>query len=99
LIYNDFIHDLTNALKPQGFRVAVTVTPKFADLPTGSWVGAFDYAVIGRFAALVFIMTYEWGWIGGSPMAVAPLPSVRRALVYAVSQIPPIKIIQGVSLL
>lgn len=42
-------------------------------------------------------MTYEWGYRFGPPLAVAPIPSVRRVLDYAVSRIPKEKIILGLS--
>ena len=44
----------------------------------------------------VLLMTYEWGYTAGPPMAVAPLPNVRRVLDYAVTEIPPEKIFLGV---
>jgi spore germination protein len=96
IVYTDFIRDLAGALKPRGYLVSVSIAPKFSDLPTAVWVGAFDYAAIGELADLIFIMTYEWGWIGGPPMAIAPISLLRRALAYAITQIPPAKIIQGV---
>ena len=42
-------------------------------------------------------MTYEWGYTYGPPLAVSPLPSVKRVLDYAVTQIPPEKIFMGFS--
>ena len=44
----------------------------------------------------VLLMTYEWGYTYGPPMAVAPLPNVRAVLDYAVTAIPPKKILLGV---
>ena len=41
-------------------------------------------------------MTYEWGYKYGPPLAVAPIPSVRRVLDYAVSEIPVEKIYMGI---
>ena len=40
--------------------------------------------------------SYEWGYTAGPPMAVAPLPNVRAVLDYAVTEIPPDKILLGV---
>ena len=37
----------------------------------------------------VLLMTYEWGYTAGPPMAVSPLPNVRAVLDYAVTEIPP----------
>ena len=41
-------------------------------------------------------MTYEWGYTYGPPMAVAPIPSVRQVLDYAVTEIPPERIFMGI---
>jgi len=43
----------------------------------------------------LLLMTYEWGYTYGPAMAVAPLPSVRRVLDYAVTEMPPEKIFLG----
>ena len=44
----------------------------------------------------VLLMTYEWGYAGSPPMAVAPLDQVRRVVEYAVTRIPPAKISLGI---
>ncbi len=97
-LYNNFIREIAAALRPRNYGVSVAVPPKFSDLPTASWVGAFDYAALGQAADFIFLMTYEWGWIGGPPMAIAPINLVRRALNYALTQIPANKLIQGIPL-
>lgn len=97
-LFNAFIQDLASALRPAGYLTTLAVAPKAADFPNAPWVGAFDYASLGAAADIVFVMTYEWGWVGGPPMAIAPLPQVRQVLQYAVTQISPLKIIQGVPL-
>lgn len=45
---------------------------------------------------LRFLMTYEWGYTYGPPMAVAPLDKVRQVVEYALSQIPAEKLILGI---
>jgi Predicted glycosyl hydrolase len=42
------------------------------------------------------LMTYEWGYLAGPPQAVAPLNLVRKVLDYAVTVIPPNKILMGI---
>ena len=54
-----------------------------------------DYAALAANSDAVLLMTYEWGYTYGPPMAVSPLPSVRRVLDYAVTEIPPEKIFMG----
>ena len=46
--------------------------------------------------AIVLLMTYEWGYKYGPNMAVAPLHMVRRVVDYAVTEIPPEKIMLGI---
>lgn len=43
----------------------------------------------------MLLMTYEWGYSYGPPMAVSPLQAVRSVLDYAVTEIPPEKIFMG----
>ncbi len=42
-------------------------------------------------------MTYEWGYTYGPPLPVSPLPSIRRVLDYAVTEIDPAKLFLGIS--
>jgi spore germination protein len=97
-LYTAFIRDLAAALKPSGYWVTLAMAPKYADFPNAVWVGAFDYAALGRLADFIHMMTYEWGWVGGPPMAVAPLNQVRPVLTYAASLIPPEKLLLGIPL-
>jgi spore germination protein len=97
-LFNQFIRELREALKPQGYLVTIAVAPKASDRPNEPWVGIFDYATLGSIVDIMYIMTYEWGWVGGPPMAIAPINQVRRVLAYATSLVPPEKIIQGIPL-
>lgn len=97
-LYTDFIRDLTAAVKPRGYLVSVAIAPKASDLPNSPWVGTFDYRALGELADFVFLMTYEWGWVGGPPMPIAPINLVQQVLNYAVTQIPREKILQGIPL-
>lgn len=97
-LYNRFIEELRDTLRPLGYLVTIAVAPKASDRPNDPWVGTFDYATLGRLVDIMYIMTYEWGWIGGPPMAIAPLNQVRRVLQYATSLVPPEKILQGIPL-
>lgn len=97
-LYTAFIRDMVAYFKPRGYLVTIAMAPKYADLPNQPWVGAFDYAALGQLVDFIHLMTYEWGWVGGPPMAVAPINQVRRVLAYATSVIPPEKILQGIPL-
>ena len=39
---------------------------------------------------------YDWGHLSGPPMAVAPLPEVRRVVEYALTEFTPNQLFQGV---
>jgi spore germination protein len=63
---------------------------------TGLLYEAHDYPTIGAVADYVLLMTYEWGYTYGPPMATAPLNNVRRVLEYGVSVIDVNKILMGI---
>lgn len=96
--YAAFIDRLRNALNPHGFPVLVALAPKTSADQRGLLYEAHDYALLGAAANAVLLMTYEWGYTYGPPMAVAPLPQVRAVLDYAVTEIAPEKIFLGVPL-
>ena len=55
-----------------------------------------DYKALGELVEHALIMTYEWGYTYGPPMAVAPINQVRRVVEYAVTEIDPAKIDLGI---
>lgn len=95
--YNNFLKKIVLALHPN-YTVATALAPKTYDVTTGAWHGAHDYKAHGEIVDFVVIMTYEWGWSGGPPMAVAPIDQVREVINYATSVIPPSKIMMGMPL-
>lgn len=94
--YISFIQTLTTRLNAEGFLVVTALAPKTSGDQPGLLYEAHDYAGIGQASNYVLIMTYEWGYSQGPPMAVAPLPQVSRVLEYAVTAIDPGKIYMGV---
>lgn len=97
-LYNDFLRKVVDELHPLGYVVSTALAPKPSDYQTGSWHGAHDYAAHGEIVDFVVIMTYEWGWSGGPPYAVAPVDLVEDVIKYAVSVIPSRKIMMGMPL-
>ena len=81
---------------PVGYIVTTAVAPKISDDMQGVLYEGHDYKAHGEIVDHVIIMTYEWGYTFGEPMAVAPLNSVKQVLDYAVTVIPPEKILMGV---
>ena len=94
--YASFIAQLRERLAPRGWPVTVALAPKTHPDQPGLLYEAHDYALLGAAADFVLLMTYEWGYTYGPPMAVASLPNVRQVLDYAVTEIPREKIYLGV---
>lgn len=96
--YAQFLQLLHDQLAPLGLPLLAALAPKTSSDQRGSLYEGHDYAAIGAACDAVLLMTYEWGYTYGPPMAVAPLPQVRAVLDYAVTEIPPEKIFLGVPL-
>ncbi len=94
--YASFVDQTRQRLNPEGYMVTVALAPKtYADQP-GLLYEGHDYELMGKAANLALLMTYEWGYMFGPPMAVAPVNLVRKVLDFGVTQIPPSKILMGI---
>ncbi len=91
-----FLRRASAILGENGFFLSVDLAPKTGGDQVGLLYEAHNYPAIGAIADVLHIMTYEWGYTYGPPMAVAPLDAVRRVLTYGVSVIPPEKILMGI---
>ncbi len=97
-LYNGFLETILPQVRKAGYTVSTALAPKKSDEEAGPWHGAHDYKRHGELADFVILMTYEWGWSGGPPMAVSPIPQVREVVEYALSKIPPEKVVMGAPL-
>ena len=86
--FGAFVTMLRTALNPLGYSVLVALAPKTFAGQRGLLYEAHDYAALGNAANGALLMTYEWGYTAGPPMAVAPLDKVRQVLDYALTEIP-----------
>lgn len=96
LPFADFVADVRNLLFPYGYHVSVALAPKTSDTQAGLLYEGKDYRLLGEAADSVLLMTYEWGYTYGPPMAVAPVNKVREVVEYAVTRIEPSKIDLGI---
>lgn len=96
IAFADFVADTRNFLSPYGYHVSVALVPKTSDSQTGLLYEGKDYRLLGKAADSVLLMTYEWGYTYGPPMAVAPLNKVREVVEYAITRISPEKIDLGI---
>lgn len=94
--YAAFLAALTARLNPLGYPVIAALAPKTSSTQRGALYEGHDFAAIGAAVNEVLLMTYEWGYTYGPPMAVAPLPNVRQVVEYALTEIPAGKIWLGV---
>ncbi len=94
--YAQFAGRVREKMNEYGYKVTVAVAPKISDRQRGILVEGVDYALLGQNANAIFLMTYEWGYTYGPPMAVAPLDKVREVVEYAVTQIQPEQLILGI---
>ena len=94
--FTTFVAKATRILNQLEYAVSVALAPKHADDQAGLLYEGMDYGGLGAAANRVLLMTYEWGYTYGPPMAVAPLDQVRRVVEYALTKIPADKIILGV---
>ncbi len=91
-----FVEKVAARLNAEGFEVFVALAPKVSADQPGLLYESHDYARLGAAANYVLLMTYEWGYTYGPPMAVAPINKVREVLDYAVTEIPREKIFMGI---
>ncbi|NLL72693.1 MAG: LysM peptidoglycan-binding domain-containing protein [Clostridiales bacterium] len=95
-LFINFISNVKNRLEPLGLLTLVALAPKTSGEMTGLLYEAHDYPAIGAIADIVLLMTYEWGYLFGPPMATSPLNNVRQVLEYGVSVIDKDKILMGI---
>lgn len=84
--YAAFIARMRESLSPLGLPVFAALVPKTSADQHGDLYEGHDYRLLGSAADFVFLMTYEWGYTYGPPMAVD----------YALSEIPAEKIWMGI---
>ena len=94
--FSAFVRQTAEIMRANGFQTSVALAPKTSDDQKGLLYEGKDYRALGEAADHVLLMTYEWGYTYGPPMAVAPLNQVRRVVEYALTQIPAEKINLGI---
>lgn len=94
--YAEFVGNMRAVMNANGYRTSVALAPKKSADQPGLLYEGMDYRLLGENADHVFLMTYEWGYTYGPPMAVAPLNDVRQVVEYALTEIPREKILMGI---
>ena len=94
--YNNFVRKVTEIMHRQGYIVTTALAPKNSAAQRGLLYEAHDYPIHGATVDFVILMTYEWGYVAGPPLPVAPLDRVKKVLDYATTVIPSNKILMGI---
>ena len=93
--YAQFLSRLHGLLAPYGLPLIAALAPKTSADQPGTLYEGYDYAAVASACDAVLLMTYEWGYTYGPPMAVAPIGAVRRVVEFALTQMEPGKILLG----
>lgn len=93
--YNSFLQQIADRVRGSGYILVVALAPKISADQQGLLYEAHDYAAQGAIADYVILMTYEWGYTYSEPRAVSPIDEIRRVLDYAVTEIPPEKLLMS----
>lgn len=94
--YARFLARLRRALAPGGRPLIAALAPKTSADQPGRLYEGVDYHLIAQSVDHALLMTYDWGNLSGPPMAVAPLPEVRRVVEYALTEFTPSQLFLGV---
>lgn len=94
--FTAFVWEVAETMRRAGYHTSVALAPKTSSDQVGLLYEGKDYRALGEAADHVLLMTYEWGYTYGPPMAVAPINQVRRVVEYALTQIPREKIDLGI---
>lgn len=94
--FTEFVRQVAEAMRANGYHTSVALAPKTSADQPGLLYEGKDYRTLGEVTDHVLLMTYEWGYTFGPPLAVAPINQVRRVVEYAVTEIPGEKIDLGI---
>lgn len=93
--YNAFLERLRCMLQPLGLTLSSAVPAKTRVDQPGILYEGVDYAAHGRICDFVLLMTYDWGYKYGPPMAVSPFYRMEEVVRFAITQIPNEKVLLG----
>lgn len=96
--YNQFLRKAKERLSANNLMISTALAPKTSAEQTGQWYEAHDYQAHGEIVDFVVLMTYEWGYSYGPPLAVSPIEPVRGVVEYALTEMPAEKILLGQNL-
>ena len=70
--FTAFVRQVAERMRDNGYHTSVALAPKTSADQKGVLYEGKDYRALGEAADHVLLMTYEWGYTYGPPMAGAP---------------------------
>ncbi|MDF2631174.1 MAG: spore peptidoglycan hydrolase [Symbiobacteriaceae bacterium] len=95
--YTAFVKELSEALKPQGLSLTLSIPAKTWDDTKSAWSGAFDYKALGQYADHIVPMAYDENLPGYFAGPVASVGWVEKVAAYASSTIGKEKVLLGIA--
>jgi spore germination protein YaaH len=94
--FSAFVAELAKTFHAHHYYVTLSIPAETQDEPSNGWTGAYDYTALGRSADLLILMAYDEHNASSSAGPIAASNWVRSVLSYAISTVPPGKIVLGV---
>ena len=94
--YARFLAQLRQALHSRRLPLSAALAAKTSANQPGRLYEGIDYHLIAQAVDFALLMTYDWGYLSGPPMAVAPLPQVRKVVEYALTEFSPEQLYLGI---
>jgi spore germination protein len=94
--FTAFVARLAAVFHTQHKYVTLSVPAETSSDPTDSWTGAYNYAALGRAADFLILMAYDEHNQDSAAGPVAASSWVRQVLSYAITVVPPSKIVLGI---
>jgi spore germination protein len=94
--YARFLAQLRQVLRSRRLPLSAALAAKTSANQPGRLYEGIDYHLIAQAVDFALLMTYDWGYLSGPPMAVAPLPQVRKVVEYALTEFSPEQLYLGI---
>lgn len=94
--FTAFVSRLAVVLHAHHKYVTLSVPAETGSDPADAWTGAYDYQALGQAADLLILMAYDEHNQNSSAGPIAASTWVREVLSYAISAVPPSKLVLGI---
>lgn len=96
-LYFDFIAEVSENIRNQGYKVFITITPNSFETEAGAALEPVDFSVLEQFVDGIILLSYSWGYASDIPVEAIPSYILELLLKFTLTIIPPEKITIGIS--